>query len=233
LVEDSDSLLAWMSYFEARNGRFAFFTDLVWADLTFSARRNLSGNPLSQVPNVNLAIDANAEAEYQSTIIQSGIAYEIARWQGDAGAYTAFDVLGSARYWNQELDLSLRVTGTLTAGDLEQFGLKLQRSGRVAVARSGELEWVDPVVGARIRHHMASGADLNFEGDIGGFGAGSDFSWQAVATYGFDVRCFGTPLRTVIGYRALAVDYSESGRFGKNELDFVEHGPVVGVRFRW
>jgi hypothetical protein len=80
---------------------------------------------------------------------------------------------------------------------------------------------------------MASGADLNFEGDIGGFGAGSDFSWQAVATYGFDVRCFGTPLRTVIGYRALAVDYSESGRFGKNELDFVEHGPVVGVRFRW
>ena len=71
------------------------------------------------------------------------------------------------------------------------------------------------------------------EADVGGFGAGSDFSWQVVGTYGFDVQCFGTPLHTVIGYRALAVDYSENGRFGRNNLDFVEHGPVMGVKFRW
>ena len=25
------------------------------------------------------------------------------------------------------------------------------------------------------------------EGDVGGFGVGSDFSWQVVGTYGFDV----------------------------------------------
>jgi hypothetical protein len=37
----------------------------------------------------------------------------------------------------------------------------------------------------------------------------------------------------VIGYRALAVDYSENGRFGRNDLDFVEHGPVMGVKLRW
>jgi hypothetical protein len=30
IVEKSDSLLAWMTYFEARKGRFAFFTDFVW-----------------------------------------------------------------------------------------------------------------------------------------------------------------------------------------------------------
>ena len=69
--------------------------------------------------------------------------------------------------------------------------------------------------------------------DIGGFGAGSEFSWQAVATYGFDVNCFGSPLHTVIGYRALAVDFSEDGRFGKNALDVVQHGPVTGVTFNW
>ena len=34
---------------------------------------------------------------------------------------------------------------------------------------------------------MASGAELTLIGDVGGFGAGSDFSWQTVATYGFDV----------------------------------------------
>jgi hypothetical protein len=103
----------------------------------------------------------------------------------------------------------------------------------VAIARSGDLEWVDPVVGARIRHQIAPGKELRLVGDVGGFGAGSEFSWQAVATYGFDVNCFGTPLHTVIGYRALAVDFSEDGRFGKNALDVVQHGPVMGVTFNW
>lgn len=51
--------------------------------------------------------------------------------------------------------------------------------------------------------------EVTLQGDVGGFGIGSDFSWQVVATYGFDVNCFGTPLHIVIGYRALAVDYSE------------------------
>jgi hypothetical protein len=37
----------------------------------------------------------------------------------------------------------------------------------------------------------------------------------------------------VIGYRALAVDYSQNSRYGKNSLDFVEHGPIMGVTFRW
>ena len=114
-----------------------------------------------------------------------------------------------------------------------RFGIKrlglsvrrsVKRSSATAVARSGDLEWVDPFVGGRIRHQIAADRELMLEGDVGGFGAGSDF---------FDVHCFGTPLHTVIGYRVLAVDFSENGRFGKNALDFVEHGPVVGVRFRW
>jgi hypothetical protein len=35
--------------------------------------------------------------------------------------------MGSARYWNQDVDLSLRLTGTLNV-DLRELGLKLQRS---------------------------------------------------------------------------------------------------------
>jgi hypothetical protein len=89
------------------------------------------------------------------------------------------------------------------------------------------------VVGARIRHQIAPGREFMLLGDIGGFGAGSEFSWQAVATYGFDLNCFGSPLHTVIGYRALAVDFSENGQFGKNALDVVQHGPVMGVTFKW
>jgi len=232
LVEKSDSLMALTGYFEARKGPFSFFTDVVWQDLSFDAHRSASGNPFPKLPNVNIAIKAKAELGYQSTVIQSGVFYQIAKWPGRDGAYTALDLSGSARYWNEEVAVSLNATGTLTA-DIEKLGLVLQRSKSIAVAHSGTLEWVDPVAGARLRHQMASGSELILAGDVGGFGVGSDFSWQAVATYGFDVNYFGTPLRTVVGYRALAVDYSENGRFGKNGLDLVQHGPAMGVSLRW
>ena len=74
---------------------------------------------------------------------------------------------------------------------------------------------------------------LVLKSDFGGFGVGSDFSWQVVGTYGFDTTCLGTPLHAVIGYRALSVDFSENGKFGKNGIDTVLHGPIMGVTFRW
>jgi hypothetical protein len=252
IVEKSDSLMALMGYFEARKGPFALFTDVVWEDLTFDGERRfdinrtVSGNPFARLPDFNvtikgnLDIKANAQVDYQSTIIQSGAAYEVAKWATGTASYTALDVLGGARYWNQELDISLKVAGTLTAdvqADFKRLGLSVRRSVKrsaaTAIARSGDLEWVDPFVGGRIRHQIAPDKELMLEGDVGGFGAGSDFSWQVVGTYGFDVHCFENPFHLVIGYRALAVDFSENGRFGKNGVDDVQHGPVVGVRFRW
>ena len=117
-------------------------------------------------------VKGNAQLDYEETIIQSGIAYEVARWQSAPGSFTALDLMGSARYWNQDVDLSLRLTGTLNV-DLRELGLQFQRSRRVAIARSGDLEWVDPVVGARIRHQIAPGKELRLVGDVGGFGAGA------------------------------------------------------------
>ncbi len=232
IVEDSDSLFALMGFFEARKGRFSLFTDVVWEDLGFEGNFQRSGNPFRRLANVNVSIKGDAQLDYEQLVVQSGISYEVSRWQGASGAYTALDLMGSARYWNVETGINLQLSGVLTA-DLERLGLQVQRSRSRAIAKSGTLEWVDPVVGARLRHQMASGSELALLGDIGGFGAGSDFSWQVVGTYGFDVNCFGTPFRTVLGYRALAVDYSENGQFGKNGLDVIEHGPVLGLNFSW
>ena len=66
-------------------------------------------------------------------------------------------------------------------------------------------------MGGRVRHEIAPGKELSLEGDVGGFGAGSQFSWQVVAAYGYDTMCFGMPLHAVIGYRALSVDFSDGG----------------------
>ena len=39
IIEKSDSMLAWMSYFEARKGPFALFTDVVWPTSDFPVTR--------------------------------------------------------------------------------------------------------------------------------------------------------------------------------------------------
>ncbi len=289
IVDKSDSLMALMGYFEARKGRLGIFTDIVWEDLGFPGRgqndfqRGRSGDPLARFPNLNFTADSNlrttsrAQLDYESTIIQSGAAFEIAKWT-NASSQTAFDLLGGARYWNQNVDAAVNLTGNLTINAtasatfdpravaraaLQQRGFTLDRKGArlleraiqkrfgpgktitvsrseqinlegvVARAKSGDLEWVDPFIGGRLRHSFGGDKELTVEGDVGGFGVGSDFSWQVVATYGFDVNCFGTPIHTVVGYRALAVDYSERSPYGDNALDFIQHGPVMGVKLRW
>jgi hypothetical protein len=54
IVEKSDSLLAWMSYFEGRKGRFSLFTDFVWADLSFPGSFNITRNPLGRFDRATL-----------------------------------------------------------------------------------------------------------------------------------------------------------------------------------
>ena len=201
-------------------------------DLGFPGSIDVRRSPFDRFPQVVVSVKGHAQLDYQSTIIQSGVAYEVARWQNAPASFTAVDVVGSARYWNQDVSLSLNLTGTLDI-DFERLGLKFNRSRQVAVARSGDLEWVDPVVGLRVRHQIAPGKNLRLEGDIGGFGAGSEFSWQAVGVYSFMTQCLGMPLRADLGYRALYVDFSENGRFGENGLNVIQHGPLMGVTFNW
>ena len=216
-----ESLAALMGYVEARNGAWGIYGDVVWGKFDFSGSAVTQRNPIGQL---NVSARANAGLDYETTMAESGITYEVARW-GVPGSSTAFDVLGGARYWNQELDLSLAVDASVDLGNL---GLK--RSGSRAVARSGALEWVDPFVGLRVRHQLARGSELQFLGDVGGFGVGSDFTWQLFGGYAFDF--WGSNLHGVVGYRALAVDYTQDGP-NKNNLDLILLGPVIGLSFRW
>ncbi|MGB6766576.1 MAG: hypothetical protein WBE50_00515 [Methyloceanibacter sp.] len=57
-----------------------------------------------------------------------------------------------------------------------------------------------------LRHQLAPGKELQFLGDVGGFGVGSDFTWQLSGGYSFDFAVWQTTLHGLVGYRALAVD---------------------------
>jgi hypothetical protein len=219
VVEQSDSLLALMGTVEARRGPLAFYADTVWTSIGFE-RENIKTRDVA--PGVTARVGRALGLDIQMAIVEIGAAYEVAR----SGAL-ALDVLGGARYWYQEADLSLEVAGTLGIGDLERVGAR-------AFARSGSVDWIDPLFGARIRYAVAPGHELFLRGDIGGFGFGSDFSWQAIGGYGINFGTWnGVTVSGVLGYRALSVDYAQGEGRRRYEFDVIQHGPVLGLSLRF
>src|SRR5215212_8426280 len=215
IVEKSDSLLALMGDLEARNGRFSLFGDLVWSKIGVEGGGNVRARSLA--PGITGSVGRTLSLDFQMAIVELGATYEVARY-----GPIAFDLLGGVRYWYQEAELGLDVTRTLDIVGLEVAGSR-------AFARSGSVNWLDPLIGARVRYAVAPGHELFLRGDIGGFGAGSDFSWQAIAAYGFDFGVYnGITFSGVIGYRALSVDYAQGSGRTRYEFDTVQHGPVLG-----
>lgn len=91
---------------------------------------------------------------------------------------------------------------------------------------SGTQTWVDPVVGLRLRAALSRAAYLTAKADIGGFGLGSELSWQLFGGLRLNLspRVF-----TVIGYRHLDVDYRREGVI----FDVALSGFVGGFGFRF
>jgi hypothetical protein len=149
--------------------------------------------------------------------------YEV--WHPDRDS--VLEVLAGGRYWYQQLDARVELASTLNL-----FGLQI--SGDRAIARSGVQQWIDPFVGARLRYYPAPGQQFTVRGDVGGFGAGSQFTWQALATYNwFLCEHAGLTLDGYLGWRALSVDYETGTGVSRYEFDVLQQGPVVGVTGRF
>jgi len=96
------------------------------------------------------------------------------------------------------------------------------------LSASEEQDWVDPVIGALYAWPLADQWTLSLRGDIGGFGVGSDFAWQGIAT----LRWQFSP-RTALGvaYRHLDIDYEDGKGDNFFKYDMTTTGPAVGVVF--
>jgi hypothetical protein len=213
LIGDLDRV-PFMGYAEARKGSFALYGDLVYASVGLDADAVRSR---SVHPDIGGTVAASAGLDYEQTILELGGAYQV------VGGTTAFDVIAGARYWHQHADLKLAVSAGVEVGDLEV-------SRGIAIARSGGVDWVDPLVGVRVRHQLAPGQELMLRGDIGGFGAGSQFSWNVMAGYSF-VLCDkdGVTYSGLLGYRLLDVDYEQGSGRTHYEYDVLQHGPLSGL----
>jgi hypothetical protein len=90
-------------------------------------------------------------------------------------------------------------------------------------------DWVDPIVGASAGIELSKRWVLLVEGDIGGFGIGSDFTWNALGLISYRTSLSGIPMQISAGYRALSWDYDDNDF----EWDVTMHGPVLGMSFRF
>lgn len=215
---DWSGIPAWFSYAEARNGRVSLFNDIAYAKLSGSNDFAKSG-PLGRV-----TLRGDVDADYEQAIVEVGGAYEV--WSGGYPGWgpSAFDILAGGRYWHQEATASANASLNIS---LPNAGLDIE--GNKVIAKSGSVDWVDPFIGARLRQEMAPGQNLTLRGDIGGFDVGSDFTWQVIATYGFQI-CV-TERYTIdgyLGYRVLSVDYSDGSGINRYEFDAIQQGPVMG-----
>lgn len=89
--------------------------------------------------------------------------------------------------------------------------------------------WVDPALAIRYRYHFNETWSATFFGTIGGFGVGSQLSWQAMASLDWRVASW-VDLRA--GWRYFAID-RDAGSSGRLQIDTAMSGPIIGATFRF
>lgn len=98
--------------------------------------------------------------------------------------------------------------------------------GQKGFNADGTTTWADPIVGLRGRYYVSPIFFLNGYGDVGGFSAGSELSWQVLGAIGVQAARW---CDVQLGYRALRFEYD--GDRGKQEL--TTHGPIIGTTIRF
>jgi hypothetical protein len=91
-------------------------------------------------------------------------------------------------------------------------------------------QWVNPIVGLKLKQRLGGPWSFTMEGDIGGFGAGSDFAWHLFPVVGVDV---GKRATVNIGYRVLSEDYETGSENQKFKYDVITQAMVFGMAFKF
>ena len=189
-----------MGAFEARTGRWGIFLDAIYMKVSDSATINRTGaGPLG----ATLSVTGNLR--FEQTMLAGAVMYRAVE------GTSPIDILGGLRY--NKLDVE-------ATADFSLLGLAGSRT------RGGDKDWVDPYVGVRIQHPIANRWTLVGYADIGGFGVGSDFAWQAAVGVNYD---FSKTVSAKFGYRYMDVDYDKSGFIYDMRIDGLFLG--VGIRF--
>lgn len=87
----------------------------------------------------------------------------------------------------------------------------------------------DPIIGLRLGSGLSENWLTFVSADVGGFGVGSDYSWNVQGYLGYRLTMLGIPAILNFGYRALHQKY-EDGDF---KWDVTQRGPIVGIAYQF
>jgi len=195
----------------------------------------------------NAAGGAPVDASFSDILdnLESGIMWNY-RGKGDKWAlgidYIYLNISPSSDVPPATVDLRETVT-ELSVGYEVQPGLEvlagfryidIRTSARLNVQPSpppitGADNWFDPIVGLDYRRALSGKWKFYGRGDIGGFGVGSDLTWQLAGYFGY------MPSKNwnlFAGYRHIDVDY-ESDNEKKFFYDIAISGPLIGFGYNF
>jgi hypothetical protein len=95
---------------------------------------------------------------------------------------------------------------------------------------SGDGQWVDPLVGGRVRVPLGERLAFALRGDVGGFGVGSKVGWMIQPTVTWTLN---STVSFLAGYRHLYVDYETGSGQGFYAYKVHHTGPGIGVDLRF
>ena len=107
---------------------------------------------------------------------------------------------------------------------------KVFPAGTEEIIENASKTWFDPIFITRLTADIKDKWLFQFRGDIGGFGVGSDLTWQLQAYAGYR---FSKAFRLTAGYRYLSMDYdkgTDTDRFMYNVDTF---GPEISLGFNF
>ncbi len=198
ILDASDSILAFSGRLEVAKGRWGGFIDGMYMNLGVD---DVTG-PLGF---------ADIDVTFEMILIDFGATYRIGEWTPN----------GEAARNSRDITLDLYAGGRYTSLEIELDPAHL-------AARSRDLDWLDPIVGGKLVLPINEKWHLATNGDIGGFGVESDFTWSVTGVIGYDFRLFDHPAAVYLGYRAIGWDFTEGSGSERFTWDLVQHGPILG-----
>ena len=136
-----------------------------------------------------------------------------------AGLYRVFPFLelgAGGRLNNLQTEIDVR-RNVFPAGTEEYYG-----------TASGT--WLDPILISRLSTDINDKWLFQFRGDVGGFGLGSDLTWQLQAYAGYR---FTKVFQITAGYRVLSSDYHKASDSKEFVFNVKEFGPVIRFGFNF
>jgi len=194
--------LAGMINLQARTGRFGLYSDVAFIGLSDST---------SVKDPATGATLLNATASIDEWLVDFGASWAVAQWgAGGTGTKGIVDLFLGGRYWSVATELK---------ADSPFF------AGEPSVKKT--VDWVDPIVGARLSVDVTPKLELIGRGDVGGGlgGSTSKLTWSASALLGWH---FTPLLSAYAGWKYLSVE--REGDRGST-VDLAMSGPVLGLAF--